>query len=272
MKKKLICALLCTIAIANLTACGKKVDMDALKEEMRAEIMEEMEEEQEKEEREAEREARREEREKEDEEKENEEKEDEEDLDIPVIPMGPEESEEPEEPEVPVKTPVAGSTDWQSMTFSLDGKSYTIPFAYSDIKPDWSFDMADYGYEDGYILNPSEYVYSTISLENDAYDCDFNIGIINNTSSAIDITEGDVWAASIDISWGESYPDLVLPGNLTWGSTLEEVEAAFGVPEDTYYSESLGYWEYTYQIDYTYYFDLTIYDDKGITAFGYKQY
>lgn len=253
MKKKLISILLCAIAVASLAGCGKKVDMDALREEIREEVLAELEEEQKKEEREAEKEARRAEKEKEDEEE----------------PVETDPVETPEVTDTPeqTKTPVAGSTEWQSMTFTLDDKTYTLPFAYEDIKSDWNFDMADYGHENGYILNPDQYVYSTISLEHNTYDCSFYVGLANNSDSAKDITECDIYSVSIDMQWGDSYPDLVLPGNLTWGSTLEEVEAVFGIPEDTYYSENLGYWNYTYSVDYTNEFSLTVYEDKGITEF-----
>lgn len=258
MKKKLIAILLCAITITSVTACGKKVDMDALREEVRAEILEEMEKEKEKEEREAEREARRAEREaqKEEEQEENE----------------PLEEESTTPSPVETKTPVAGSTEWTSMTFVLDGKTYAIPFSYEDIKSDWSFDLADYGYEDGYILNSKEYVYCTIDLENDAYDCSFYIGLENNDKTAKDITECDIWAVSIDMKWADTYPTLELPGGLTWGSSLEEVEALYGIPEYTYRSEDLGYWSYEYDVDSTYKLSLTIFDENGITEFSYKLY
>ncbi len=262
MKKKLIAILLCAITITSVTACGKRIDMDALKEEVREEILEEMEEEQKKEEREAEKEARRAEREAEKENEEQKEQKENEPLEDEPKASAPAET----------KTPVAGSTEWTSMTFALDGKTYAIPFSYEDIKSDWSFDLADYGYEDGYILNPNEYVYSTIELENDAYDCTFYIGLENNDTSAKDITECDIWAASIDITWADSYPTLELPGGLTWGSSLEEVEALYGIPESTYRSESLGYWSYDYAVDNTYMLSLTIYDENGITEFRYKLY
>lgn len=257
MKKKLLSVLLCIIAVANLTACGRRINIDALKEDLRDEIEDEIREELEEELRaEIEQEIRNEmkEEEKEDDKKEEEKEDDEEQ----VTP--------------PVKTPTLGSKDWSSMTFVLDGKSYTLPFSYSDIKFDWSFDLADYGHADGYTLNPREYVYPTIHLEHDTYDCDFSVGLENNSTTAKDITECDIWAASVDIMYSDSYPSLELPGGLTWGSTLKEVEDIFGIPEDTYYSEALDYWQYNYDIDSTYKFSVTVYEDNGLTEFEFRIY
>lgn len=257
MKKKLVSILLCIVAVASMTACGKRVDMEALKEEVRQEVLAEMKEEQEKAEREAAREARRDQKETEDEEKENE---------------GIDEEKPVSTPSTQTKEPVAGPVDWSSMTFTLDGTEYTIPFNYDGLESEWTFDLADYGYEDGYVLNPNEYIYATVDLEHAVYDCRFYIGLENNTNEILDIKDCDVWSVSIDTDWADSYPDIELPGGITWGSSLAEVEAAYGIPEDTYRAEDLGYTVYNYNMDYTYYMSLTIYDEEGVTSFDYKVY
>lgn len=166
------------------------------------------------------------------------------------------------------------SADWKDMTFTVDGQKLALPFSYADIKDEWTFDLADYGHEDGYILNKGDKTFSTIDLENDKYDAEVSVGFINNDEKAKDILECEIWAYGIDIAWSEEgYPDIELPGGITWGSTIEDVVAAYGEPEDEpYYSDSLKYYVYEYQYEYSKYFKLTIYEDRGLTAFDLSSY
>ncbi len=175
-------------------------------------------------------------------------------------------------------TPDDMSDDIFDCQFAMDGTVYTLPFDYSLISDKYTFDLADYGYEDGYILNPKDKVTSTIELESDDLDEDVNfwVGFLNTGSEAKDIKETAVWAYSIDINWAETdkYPEIILPKGITWGSSVDDVKAAYGEPtEDPYRAEELGYWSYTYKSeDYDVYLTLTIYDDKGITKIEYQNY
>ncbi|MCR5632673.1 MAG: hypothetical protein K6F60_04185 [Eubacterium sp.] len=175
-------------------------------------------------------------------------------------------------------TPDDMSDDIFDCQFAMDGTVYTLPFDYSLISDKYTFDLADYGYEDGYILNPKDKVTSTIELESDDLDENVNfwVGFLNTGSEAKDIKETAVWAYSIDINWAETdkYPEIILPKGITWGSSVDDVKAAYGEPtEDPYRAEELGYWSYTYKSeDYDVYLTLTIYDDKGITKIEYQNY
>ena len=62
-----------------------------------------------------------------------------------------------------------GGTKWQDMIFSMDGEVYQLPFAYSGIKDTWTFNLSDYGYDKGYVLNPGDKVVGTIQLKNNQY-------------------------------------------------------------------------------------------------------
>ena len=175
-------------------------------------------------------------------------------------------------------TPDDMSDDIFDCQFAMDGTVYTLPFDYSLISDKYTFHLADYGYEDGYILNPKGKVTSTIELESDDLDEDVNfwVGFLNTGSEAKDIKETSIWAYSIDINWAETdkYPEIILPKGITWGSSVDDVKAAYGDPtEDPYRAEDLGYWSYTYKSeDYDVYLTLTIYDDKGITKIEYQNY
>ncbi len=174
------------------------------------------------------------------------------------------------------KEPVKLSDDWKSCEFAVEGKKYILNDAYSKFKADgWYIDLEGMGYSAGYILNKNDKTYSTIDLLNDKFeDAEVSVGFINNGESAQDVTECAIWAFGVDNSYTDTPVDFELPGGIKSGSTLAEIEAAYGKPEadDIYVSESLGYTNYTYSYDYSIYLDLTVYNDKGLVEFDYKIY
>lgn len=188
------------------------------------------------------------------------------------------ESEAESKTESKAKTTGAVSADWRDFQFAFDGQVYTMPIDYKTIADaGWTFDIADYGYEDGYVLNSGDKTTSTIDLENDKYeDVDVSIGMTNTGDKACDITEGQMWAFGCDITFtddDEPRPEIELPGGLTWGSTVEDVIAAYGEPEDEpYYSESLGYYSYEYETEDYNKLSLIVYKDKGLTEFDFRIY
>lgn len=176
------------------------------------------------------------------------------------------------------KAPSSGklSSNWDSFEFILDGKQFKMLSDYKLLADmGWTFDLADYGYEDGYILNKGDETTSTIALENEKYeDVEFWVGFCNQGDKACDIKEGQVWATSVSIEWADEYPTIELPGGITWGSTIEEIEKAYGKPKDEpYYAESLEYYSYEYKSeDSSNGLTLTIYKDGGLKEFAYKVY
>ena len=171
------------------------------------------------------------------------------------------------------------SDDWVDMQFIFDGNSYQLPVSYSELEANgWSFDLADYGYETGYVMNSGDKTYGTIELTNPNYSekLTVQVGFINNSDRAMDIKECDIWCFELDTCYGfgqvESYPDMDIAGGIGLGSSREEVDAAFGVCEDVYEATDYGYVTYSYDVDYTYYLKMTIYDDKGVTAIELSTY
>ena len=85
------------------------------------------------------------------------------------------------------------SDDWKDCEFILNNKAYKLYFPYSDLKNDgWTFDLADYGYANGYVMNPGNKVTGTINLENPNFDSTVRIGFINDSNSVKDITECNI--------------------------------------------------------------------------------
>lgn len=174
-------------------------------------------------------------------------------------------------------TTAPASGDWKSAEFTFDGKSYKINDDYTKFKANgWYVDMAKAGYEDGYILNKNQKVYSTVPFLNDNFkDANVRVGFINLGEKAVDITETQIWAITVDNKYSDTPVNFTLPGGIKNGSTLAEVEAAYGKPtdeDDIYRSEDLGYTTYTYDNDLEPELRLTIWDEGGLTKFEYKIY
>lgn len=171
--------------------------------------------------------------------------------------------------------PTTLSNDWKNTEFALNGENYKIHFDYSQLQnAGWTFDLADYGYSNGYIMNQNDKVSGTISLENPNYDARVSVGFTNTSATPKDILQCQIWTIDVDNSFAKKPVTFNLPNGIHNGSTLEEVVAAYGEPEedDKYRADSLGYWTYTYKDGYDKYLKLTIYDDKGVTAFSYDVY
>lgn len=204
------------------------------------------------------------------------------------------ETEELKEAETEAETPEDGkpeggetsladgelSDDWTDMQFMLDGKLYELPTAYHELEADgWNFDLADYGYTDGYVMNPGDKTYNTIELSNPAYDEKLTVwvGFINTEDKIQDILDCDIWAFQMDTCVGsrqvENYPDMEIAKGIGFGSTREEVDAAFGACEDIYEADSgMNYVVYNYEVDYDKYLKLTIDGEKGVTAIDISSY
>ncbi len=195
----------------------------------------------------------------------------------------PEESEEPAAPPAPsAAQPVvdagAMSENWWDGQILFDGVVYTLPLAYSTLaEAGWTFNLADYGYEDGYVMNKGDKTYSTIKLTNTNYDekLDVTVGFINSGDAAADITECNIWSLSCNTRHGfdpvASYPSMQLAKGITWGSTEEQVIAAYGKPNEVYDSER-GYKVLSYTSDNGSYLDLDVYAEGGVSKFDYSNY
>lgn len=192
----------------------------------------------------------------------------------------PEEAQEQTEENADTEEVPADLTgNWGDMQFVLDGQMFRLPVAYKDLEAaGWSFNLADYGYADGYAMNPGDKVFATIELTNPNYSdkLTVHVGFINNGEGVLDIMECDVWSFEMDTCYAfkqvDSFPGMTIGNGLTWGDTREEVEAACGPCDDIYESTDHGYAVYSYNIDFTYYLKVTIYDEFGITAFELSTY
>ena len=172
------------------------------------------------------------------------------------------------------------SDDWKDMEFIFDGEKYSLEDAPFETLQDngWDFDLAEYGHEDGYVLNPNDKISGTIYLSNSDYDKDLDVmvGFINRTKKVKDIKECSIWTFDCSIAYGsrllQDVPEMTIAQGITWGSTADEVVEAFGEADDEYRSDDLGYTKYTYEDDYDKYLDIYVYDDYGVTEIEMRLY
>ena len=170
--------------------------------------------------------------------------------------------------------------DWKDLTIKIEGKVFTFPYSYKNLKQfGYDFDIADYGYADGYILNPRDKISGTIKLENpdlDKYDCaTVYIGFANFSDKAKDILDCDLWTISINNQFGttklvKDKLTFELAKGIKSGSTIEDIMAAYGEPNETYDAET--YVVLTYSNDFSEYMRLTVNNEHGLIGVELKSY
>lgn len=166
---------------------------------------------------------------------------------------------------------------WEDMSFFFDGYEYSLPFAYSEIEANgWTFDLSDYGYDNGYVMNSGDQIYETIELENPDYpDVTVKVGFVNLDDAAKDIAECEIYAFSLDTCYGfdqvDKFPVMSVSGGLMIGTDEQTAVDIMGECEDIY--ESDEYNSYTYNSeDYNKYIDFEVNDACGITYFDLTYY
>lgn len=175
------------------------------------------------------------------------------------------------------------SDNWLDMEFVFDGLKYKIgETSYNDLKnAGWTFDLADYGRPNGYILNPGDKSFSTVDLRNSKYGDGYKafcitVGFVNNDTVAKDITECDIWSVKTDTRYGfklkDSYSDMTIAKGIKYGSSEADVLAAFGTPTETYENPEHGYKTFTWRHDFSKYLKITVYADGGVSAIELQQY
>lgn len=190
------------------------------------------------------------------------------------------ESKPNEEESKPSEDEELTTDDWKDLTIKIEGKVFKFPYSYTDLKQfGYDFDLADYGYDDGYILNPRDKISGTIKLENpdlDKYDCaTVYIGFANFSDKAKDILECDLWNISINNQFGtnklvKDKLEFELAKGIKSGSTIEEITTTYGEPDETYDAET--YVVLTYYHEYTEYMRLTVNNEYGLVGVELKSY
>jgi len=152
----------------------------------------------------------------------------------PELAYEPEEPvyEPEQEPETtPEATPVATtspdtlSDDLYSFMFSLNGDIFTLPFAFTN--------LADKGWTgqnlDVDTLRPNQFSISG-PIENNGQV--FNVSFINTTQNVLTFEESNIGRIFFNERDAQSGTEIIIPGGITIGSSMEEIIAAHGEPSD----------------------------------------
>lgn len=166
------------------------------------------------------------------------------------------------------------SDNWSDCEFILNDDTYKLDFDYRTLESKgWSLNLADYGYPNGYTLNPQNEVAGSLTIKNSNYDANVTIGFKNNSDTAKDLLDCQI--NSIHVSnniYGKKPVSFTLAKGIHKGSSLQDVVNAYGEPKDSYHSDTLGYWTYTYEDENNNTLELTIYEDNnGLTDFRYSK-
>lgn len=122
--------------------------------------------------------------------------------------------------------------DIRDLKFSLDGKVYEYPVSVSDMTANgWYLDTESMG---GITTIPansvtSNYVALKKNKENGYPITYCNVKFENKSSAEIQVEDGEINEFIIRRDKGAT---LILPNNITWDSTFEEVVDAYGITDD----------------------------------------
>ncbi|MCD7745801.1 MAG: hypothetical protein LUI13_11090 [Lachnospiraceae bacterium] len=145
---------------------------------------------------------------------------------------------------------------WTDYQITIAGEVYALPMMYEEfVSYGWSLQDET---ED--TLEP--YSYSFYSFQKD--DMMVTAYVLNLGINTMPIEECIVAGISIDdYYWSDLEETVELPCGIVLGeSTLEDIEAAYGTPTDTY--EGTQYTQYTYEEDYNQEIELQVFLESGV--------
>ena len=158
---------------------------------------------------------------------------------------------------------------WTDMTISFDDLTVTLPMSCSDLSGSWTIEVPE-GAEAPAELAPGERREGVRLVREGQEDVYVYIDLLNMGDTAAPPGDCTVYGFSAEITWLEeddAAPSLTLSDGITWGSRLEDLEAAYGKPAAEHRSGEQKYTSYTYAYNYTeVLLTFTVFDEKGLTA------
>ena len=147
----------------------------------------------------------------------------------PEEPQAPEQAYEPEQDETPEAAPVATvfpdrlSDDLYSFMFSLNGDIFTLPLAFNYLaERGWTGHNLDIE-----TLSPNQFSISNpITNGNQS----LNVSFINTTQNVLTFEESNIGRIFFNERDAQSGTEIIIPGGITIGSSLEDIIAIHGEP------------------------------------------
>lgn len=173
--------------------------------------------------------------------------------------------------EEPAEEPAASgemTNNWADNQIQIKGKVLTLPFSLVELNI-MGFDFENLG---EYAVNPQQAVYGK-SL----YDAEGNAvsGVYSNLSDEIvDIRQTSMTSITIKKDYRTSSNenlDVVLPGNIQFGDSLETIKAALGEPTKVDEMDSSTFVKYEDPDNYRHYAQFSLWEDKVIEYTLYVQ-
>ena len=158
-----------------------------------------------------------------------------------------------------------GSADLWSNTLNIDGTDYTFPFDYNTVKEPLHLDLSG---TDGL----TEDTMIDARCTSDGYNTDdtytnysyFSNGNTSDEEKALKDCPITVFSADVYGDDASGAMQVVFPGGITWFSTVDEVEAAYGTPQDDSLSD---YNKITYEDENGNEYEFTFNDDGKMNSF-----
>ena len=158
---------------------------------------------------------------------------------------------------------------WTDMTIVFDDLTVALPMSCSDLSGSWTIEVPEEA-EAPAALAPGERREGVRLVREGQEDVYVYIDLLNEGDTEAPPEDCTVYGFSAEVTWLEeddTVPSLTLSDGITWGSRLEDLEAAYGSPAAEHRSEEQKYTSYTYAYNYTeVLLTFTVFDEKGLTA------
>ena len=121
----------------------------------------------------------------------------------------------------------------EDLEYIIDNEIYAIPFSVDEMPDDYKYVPASNGEA---ITEVDAGSTVKMKFKCDRFDNDFvmECSLNNPEEEAIPYDECDIVSVSYGISGSSKYPELILPKGIKWGSSKDDIVAAYGDPSNVF--------------------------------------
>lgn len=187
--------------------------------------------------------------------------------------------------------------DWNICAFQLDNVTYSVPFSYSRIMDEWTFDLVDYGLDSTFQLEPLTKTSGNVVLKHESRPYTLTVGFYNPYRTPISLDKAKIWSWEIDITTQEMdkrsiendtvvdpnevkeeslpliKPNILFPKNVEMHASIASILLAYGEPKNNnIHNSENGYYEFHYELNYNIFLTLTLDEKEGLVKAVYKHF